>query len=500
MKSVGGLGTVAIVLALAAPASATDYTVDPGKPTDGCTGTTCKTIDQAAGAAADNDTLKILPGVYGSPAAFTKKLRVTGSGSGLVLILGTVTFSADGTLQRVLVSAGANNPAVRVTAPVTGTRAVTIESSMLSGAGSGAGLEAAASALGSIAITGRHLTIADSGNAPATNLTNGVTGTSSASLTSSIVLGTNAGNAPSTPGSDTDGSAGHKSALFVSPGQENFFLRVDSPAIDQGGSPAAGESTDDVEGEPRTGAWDRGADEFVNHPPGNPSLIVSPNPARPGTSVDFGAFTSDPDASRGDLATTYRWNFGDGSPVVNTLAASSVSGVTTHTYAAPGQYTATVTALDRQNQPSGASNPVTVTVSVSAAGGGSGPDVAPPRLSITSPRSGQRLKRGKRAPVLRGRTSDATGVRSVELALRRFAGRRCRWYDGRRAFVLGACATPRFFRAVINDFAWSYTFPRRIVPGTGSYELRARATDFLGHRTTAFTASAKTLARFRIVR
>jgi hypothetical protein len=496
MKSLGGLGTVAIVLALAAPASATDYTVDPNKATDGCTGTTCKSIDQAAGAAMDNDTILLLPGVYGSPAAFTKKLRVTGSGSGLALILGTVTFSADGTLQRVIVSAGTNTPAVRVMAPLTGTRAVSIESSMLSGAGTGAGLEAAASALGSIAITGRHLTIADGGNAPATNLSNGATGTSSANLTSSIVLGPNAGNLPSTPGSNTNGST---TDLFVSPGQENFFLRVASPAIDQGGGPAGGETTDDVEGEPRSGTWDQGADEFVNHPPGSPTLVVSPNPVAPGASVDFGAFTSDPESSRGDLPTTYRWNFGDGSPVVNTLAASSVSGVTTHTYAATGQYTATVTALDRENLASGASNPVTVVVSASA-GGARGPDVAPPKLSITSPRSGQRLKRGKRAPVLRGRTSDATGVRSVELALRRFVGRRCRWYDGRRAFLLGSCTSPRFFRAVINDFGWSYTFPRKIVPATGLYELRARATDFLGHRTTAFTAAAKTLARFRIVR
>jgi len=238
--------------------------------------------------------------------------------------------------------------------------------------------------------------------------------------------------------------------------------------------------------------------------PTNSSTI---HPAAPGESVNFGAFTSDPDASRGDLPTTYRWNFGDGSPVVNALASSSVSGVTTHTYAAPGQYVATVTALDRENLPSGASNPVTVVVSASAGGGtgggagggGSGPDIAPPKLSITSPRAGQRLKRGKRAPVLRGRTSDATGVRSVELALRRFEGRRCRWYDGRRTFTPGSCAAPRFFRAVINDFTWSYTFPRSIVPRSGHYELRARATDFLGHRTTAFSASARTLVGFRIV-
>jgi hypothetical protein len=103
---------------------------------------------------------------------------------------------------------------------------------------------------------------------------------------------------------------------------------------------------------------------------------------------------------------------------------------------------------------------------------------------------------------LRGRSSDDTGVRTVELALRRFEPRgRCRWYDSRRrAFVLGACAVPRFFRAVVNDFGWSFTFPRTVNPGLGRYELRARATDFNGRRTRAFSAAARTLIGFRMVR
>jgi hypothetical protein len=55
MKAVGALGTVAIVLALAAPASATTWTVDPAG--GACTvGTpTCQSI-QAAQVAATDET------------------------------------------------------------------------------------------------------------------------------------------------------------------------------------------------------------------------------------------------------------------------------------------------------------------------------------------------------------------------------------------------------------------------------------------------------------
>jgi hypothetical protein len=487
------LGTVAIVLALATPASAaTTWTVDPNK-SPGCAGTTCKTIDEAAGPATDGDTIRLLAGFYAQPAPVTEQFTVTGFGAGSAVILGTVTFQAAGTLQRVAVSGQGNGPAVQVTAPNVGSRTVVIESSILTGSGSGAGISATATTLGSVAVEARHVTVADSSGAPALTLDDPAgTGTPTATFTSSIALG---GGPVTGTNNDTTTSP---AALFVNPGQEAFLLRLGSPAIDQGGGPAGGETTDDVEGEARAGTWDRGADEFVNHPPGAPILIAASTSAAPGQTVTFGAFARDDDSPRGDSPAKYRWNFGDGSAVQETNAASAVSGETTHAYASPGRYQATVTALDQLGVPSAASNTVTMTVAVGA--GGTRPDVAAPTLAITSPRAGQRLKRGKRAPVLRGRTRDATGVRAVELALRRIVGRRCRWYDGRRAFLLGSCTKPRFFRAVIDDFAWSYTFPRKIVPGVGRYELRARATDFLGNRTTAFSASSRTLASFRIVR
>jgi hypothetical protein len=259
MKSVGGLGTVAIVLALATPASAaTTWTVDPNKAA-GCDGTnTCQTIDEAAGPAVAGDTIQLRPGFHVTPSPFTEQFTVTGFGAGAAVIIGPVTFSANGTLRRVAVTATGNDPAVRVTVAAPATTTVTIESSILSGAGTGAGIQGNAPALGTIAVTGRHLTIADSGGASATNLTSASLGAASATLTNSIVLGTTLGTTLS--GSDTDGTDGHRAALFANPAQENFLLRVMSPAIDQGVGPAGGESTDDVEGDGRTG------DEDVRRP------------------------------------------------------------------------------------------------------------------------------------------------------------------------------------------------------------------------------------------
>jgi hypothetical protein len=131
-------------------------------------------------------------------------------------------------------------------------------------------------------------------------------------------------------------------------------------------------------------------------------------------------------------------------------------------------------------------------------GGPRGPDTSPPRLAITSPRRGQsiRIPRRGRTPSLRGTTSDDSGVRRVELALVRRQGRSCRSYNGRRAFLRRGCGNPLWFRAVIDDFAWRFVFPRSVRPAAGSYTLLARATDVLGH-TTRVSAAARTSISFR---
>src|SRR5438270_711300 len=79
-------------------------------------------------------------------------------------------------------------------------------------------------------------------------------------------------------------------------------------------------------------------------------------------------------------------------------------------------------------------------------------DRTPPRVSITTPRPGQRLREGRTVPRFAGRVSDDSGVRRVELALFRRRGRGCLWFDGRRGFRSGSCSRPRWFRALVNDF------------------------------------------------
>ena len=127
-------------------------------------------------------------------------------------------------------------------------------------------------------------------------------------------------------------------------------------------------------------------------------------------------------------------------------------------------------------------------------------DTFPPGLAIVTPRKGQRLRLGRKVPPFRGRVSDDTGVRRVELSLLRKRGRKCQWFNGRKAFRAGSCARPRWFRAKVDDFAWRYSFLRGVRPRPGTYSLAVRATDVLGNRTATASAAARTLVTFRFVR
>jgi hypothetical protein len=423
----GALGTVAIVLALAAPASAaTTWTVDPTQGTCGGADVACATIQQAHDAAANGDVISLVAGSHAGATITKQNLRITGQGSGVARVTSTLAFSGDTglTLERLAILPASGAALAVSSAAADASKSIEVLSSILSGSGSSPAISVISGLVaGPISITGRRVTIADAGAAPATTVSQNGGDAIAVAFNNSLVKGATASGTAFANTDTTSPNAG----LFVAPASEDFHLLPDpaNPAINSGGSLEAQEAgVADVDGDPRPAtAPDKGADEFVDHDP-----------------------------------------VGSGGP-----AGSGGAGGSGGTGGGPG-------------------------------GGASGPDLAAPTLSIISPRAGQRLKRGKRAPVLRGRTADATGVRAVELALRRFEGRRCRWYDGRRAFLLGSCTRPRYFRALIDDFAWSYTFPRKIVPGVGRYELRARATDFLGNRTTAFSASSRTLARFRIVR
>lgn len=131
-----------------------------------------------------------------------------------------------------------------------------------------------------------------------------------------------------------------------------------------------------------------------------------------------GSASSDPDA--GD-ALTYLWDFGDGTPAIETSAAT-----TTHTYTAPGTYTATLRVRDDHASVSppdpvridvgSVSPPAVMTGSpVAASGPAAGAPIVPgrPAVAQTRPRQGcvQRSPRRRaRARPLRRSGSRATVI------------------------------------------------------------------------------------------
>jgi PKD repeat protein len=82
-------------------------------------------------------------------------------------------------------------------------------------------------------------------------------------------------------------------------------------------------------------------------------FTISPSPANVGRVVTFdGALSTAP---TGRTIVEYRWNFGDGSPIVRTS-----NPVTTHTYGVAGSYTITLVVTDSQGATAGKSNTLTV--------------------------------------------------------------------------------------------------------------------------------------------
>ena len=494
-----GIGTAAVLLCLAVPSAAhADRTVQPGAGT--CSGgdTSCGSLQDAAAGAGNNETITVVPGTWTGATFAQSGLTITGSQSGQVVVDGTLGFTGGGTitLKRLVVRGQSGGSALSLTSDaVAGDKVVNVQSSILSGSNGAAAVTASTSlVLNTIQITARHVTISDSGGAPAVAETQNGSAIDT-TFHDSIVHGT-AADGVNSANNDT---ATDKSALFADVANEDFRLRVDSPAIDRGEGADGSEITTDIDGEPRTGTWDQGADEFVNAAPSKPALGQPASSVQPGELIGFFASASDPNQALGDAVVKYRWTFGDGT------SQETDQGSVTHGYAAPGIYQVQVRAVDRLGAEGPASDAVTVTVSDPApatpAGGltsitqlpgfGSsvdrGPDGAPPAVSIVSPRPRQRVKVRRIVPLLRGRATDPSGVRRVELALMRREGARCRWYDGRGAFRLGRCNMPTWFRAVVDDAAWRYAFPRRVRPRPGAYFAFARGTDYAGNRTSAFT-------------
>ena len=154
-----------------------------------------------------------------------------------------------------------------------------------------------------------------------------------------------------------DAHSGNFNPLFVNPASGDFHLQAGSPAIDGGeASLGSGESTTDLDGNPRLIAGHRGdaalsdvgAYEFRPHAPTVKANAAAPKIA-PGKKDTFHATGSDP--SPGD-ALTFRWTFGEG--------GTATGPVVSHAFAKAGQHRVTVTAADLDGFTATASLMVTI--------------------------------------------------------------------------------------------------------------------------------------------
>lgn len=205
-------------------------------------------------------------------------------------------------VRSVIASGGQLTPALRVTSPddSPGDKALLVESSILTGGSAGLSVNTGTNGLiigsnaGDVDVTFHHVTAAgangvvlDSSKA-ASNLLGPAVGNIVASATDSIILnGTSmtkyfglallSQSNTITKNYDARTLDGNLDpvAVFADPGTRNFRLRAGSPAIDAGGF-TPGESTSDVDGQPRPGPkTDLGGDEYVA-PPAPPPAPDAP--------------------------------------------------------------------------------------------------------------------------------------------------------------------------------------------------------------------------------
>jgi hypothetical protein len=561
----------AVVGAFAAPAAAqaaVTYTVAAGGGTCGGGDLSCESLVAAAGAVAADDAVTVAPGTYAGATFTVPGVTITGSTTAPVVVNSALVFSGNGgnpaQLQRVavtvtsgtgpavdvtgtsglrladslLLSANGNGinlsastanrivrstvatggggaDAVSVISTGAGNRALTIDSSIVTGGAAGLAGRSSGGAAGDIAITARHLTAAGStkGIVADASAAQGVlagVGSIAITATDSIVMnGTLEASYPGLLGIGANTAtvtatrtitAGDPNALFVNPTARNFRLRIGSPAIDQGQT-VGDESVTDIDGDPRSAgaAPDQGADEFVNKPP-VAKLAAASATVPAGRALTFTAAGSTDDV--GPIK-TYQWRFGDGQ------TAATTTPTVTHAYANEGPVAATLVVTDGLDVPSAASAPVTVTVT----------DGTPPAVSIDRPRKNQAIRlvtrttktvtgkdgektrrtTSKRTRIaFRGRALDKSGVQRIFLAVRQVsraaatkkkkagssqtAAKKCRWLDPKKGIVVRSCDKPVQITAKYDaaNATWTYTVPaaRRLAAGT--YRVSAAGIDKAG--------------------
>jgi hypothetical protein len=127
---------------------------------------------------------------------------------------------------------------------------------------------------------------------------------------------------------------------------------------------------------------------------------------------------------------------------------------------------------------------------------GASADRVAPSARIKGPRHRKRYTRGPR--LLRGTASDGqSGVRAVQLSLRRRVGHRCSQWSGRsEKFVGKSCRRASFFDAG-TDSNWSYLLPASLP--RGRYVLDVKAVDGAGNSGSRFVRG-RTRVLFEVVR
>jgi hypothetical protein len=433
-------------------------------------------------------------------------IAVSGAGNGM-----NITAGNNSILRSQLYGGGGTGKALNISS--TGTAlTTTLNSTILAGAGGGAGLAADTNNVGVTPQTAadqtinlRHVTIAGASNGmnlDASNTLNLGTavGNITVNTTDSIVQGGIAKgtqpllvpNSVTTNFTRTDQTT-PAGQLFVNPGGKNFHLRQDAPVIGQG-LVTGGESATDVDGDDRAAApTDLGADEFVNKPP--TAKIALKGTARDGRPTTFDASgSSDPEGASGGGIAAYFWNFGDGKTQTTTTPTVS------HTYTGEGSLTATLYVADKSNL---VSAPVSVPVKVI--------DGVDPAVVITTPKAKQKInifktktvrKNGKKVKVktksrtkikFAGAGKDKSGLTAVYISVEKVsnaasstvaqgrATKRCSFLDPKKGLKRVDCTKPTLIKVKLaSNGTWAYGVASSIKLSKGGYRVIAYGLDKSG--------------------
>jgi hypothetical protein len=441
-------------------------------------------------------------------------------------------------IRTVVVTGGAQTSAVRVSSTTgTAAKSLLLESSLLRGGAASLSADTNSSLIeaapGAITITAHHITAAGSTNgivldsSNAQSLISGGVGNIVANLTDSIALNNKTSRYAVVTGANTSTINATRTivthdpaTLFADPGHGNFRLRPDAKDAIKVGGFTAGESTTDVDGDPRPGpTTDLGADEFVNAAP-VASLVVGRAKAGQPVLLD-GSGSTDRETNYGGGIAQYRWIYGDGTTETTTTPR------VLHTYGAEGAAGAQLVVVDKQGA---ASAPAVARVDVG--------DGVAPEVTITKPFANQKIKlttvttktvtkNGKKTKVttskktkisFAGAAKDPSGIAGVLLTIEKIGAAtssstaakasqtaaskaQCTWFDAKKGLLKVSCAKPKLLLAkVAKDGSWTFS------PSTKTKRLSAglyRVSVYGVDASASFGNSAATkdsVIRFRLTK